>query len=168
MRSLRRYTPEQWMVAYELEQMLYDFAAELDLNQSRNIADFYTEDATFVAGPNRVTPRDAIVKFYELRNENVAKYQKDGARTGRHTFLNVRVELLDEDNAYIHFTNVNYAAEGAAPAPGLKGPSMIADCRMTCKRQPDGSWLFSEFAPSAALMGEDDFMKLMLSLNDKK
>ncbi|MCT2400238.1 YybH family protein [Novosphingobium mangrovi (ex Huang et al. 2023)] len=161
---MRRFTPEQLVLAYELEQLLYDFAAELDHNDSRNIDRFYTEDATFVAGPNRITPRDAIVKFYETRNENVAKYQKDGARTGRHTFLNVRVELIDDDNAYIHFTNVNYAAEGAAPASGLKGPSMIADCRMTCRRQPDGDWLFSEFAPKSALIGEDDFMKLMLSL----
>ena len=31
----------------------------------------------------------------------------------------------------------------------------------------DGVWRFSEFAPSSALVGEDDFMKLMLSLNAK-
>ncbi|PEQ11884.1 hypothetical protein B2G71_13930 [Novosphingobium sp. PC22D] len=161
---MRRFTPEQLVTAYELEQRLYDFAAELDLNDSRDIGRFYTEDAVFVAGPNRITPRSAIVKFYQDRLENVAKYQKDGARTGRHTFLNVRVELLDDDNAYLHFTNVNYAGEGAAPVAGLQGPSMIADCRMTCRRQPDGTWLFSEFAPKAALVGEDDFMKLMLSL----
>lgn len=164
---MRRYTSEQLATAYELEQLLYDFAAELDFNNSRNIAAFYTESASFVAGPNRITPRDAIVKFYEKRMENVARYQKDGARTGRHTFVNVRVELVDENNAYLHFTNVNYAAEGAAPAVGLKGPSMIADCRMTCERQDDGAWLFSEFAPSSALVGEDDFMSLMLGMNVK-
>lgn len=162
-----RYTPEQLAVAYELEQRLYEFAAEMDINNYANIAEFYTEDALFRAGPNMVQPRTAIVKFYETRNENVRKHQKDGARTGRHTFQNVRVELIDDANARIHFINVNYAAEGAQPATDLVGPSMIADCVMTCRLEADGVWRFSEFAPSSALIGEDDFMKLMLSLNAK-
>jgi hypothetical protein len=161
---MRRYDTQKVVLAYELEQLLYDFAAEMDMNDYANIADYYTEDAVFIAGPNRITPRDAIVKFYQVRNENVRKYQKDGARTGRHTFLNVRVHIEDEDNAKIYFTNVNYAGEGKPPVPGLVGPSMIADCVMTCRRESDGNWRFSEFAPSAALVGEDDFMKKMLSL----
>lgn len=162
-----KFTAETLVTAYELEQRLYEFAAEMDINDYANIADFYTEDALFRAGPNMVQPRTAIVKFYETRNENVKKYQKDGARTGRHTFVNVRVEVEDESNAKIRFINVNYAAEGAAPASGLVGPSMIADCVMTCRKEADGVWRFSEFAPSSALVGEDDFMKLMLSLNSK-
>jgi SnoaL-like domain len=161
---MRKFDTEKLVTAYELEQLLYDFAAELDFNDSRNIQAFYTEDAVFIAGANRIVGRDAITSFYEQRNQNVAKYQKDGARTGRHTFLNVRVFVEDENNARILFTNLNFAGEGKAPVTGLKGPSMIADCRMNCRRQPDGSWLFSEFAPSAALIGEDDFMKKMLSL----
>jgi hypothetical protein len=163
-----RYDAEKLAIAYELEQRLYEFAAEMDINNYANIADFYTEDALFRAGPNMVQPRSAIVKFYETRNENVKKYQKDGARTGRHTFVNVRVEIEDATNAKIRFINVNYGAEGATPASaGLFGPSMIADCVMTCRLEADGVWRFSEFAPSSAIIGEDDFMKLMLSLNSK-
>ena len=162
-----RFDAEKLAIAYELEQRLYEFAAEMDINNYANIADFYTEDALFRAGPNMVQPRSAIVKFYETRNENVRKHQKGGARTGRHTFLNVRVEIEDATNAKIRFVNVNYAAEGPAPAAGLVGPSMIADCVMTCRLEADGVWRFSEFAPSSALVGEDDFMKLMLSLNAK-
>jgi ketosteroid isomerase-like protein len=162
---MRKFTMEQVVLAYELEQLLYDFIAEMDINNYANIGAFYTEDAVFMAGNNPVEGRDAIVKFYELRNENVRKYQRDGARTGRHTFLNPRVHIEDADNATMYYTNVNYAAEGPAPAAGLKGPSMIADCRMTFRRQPDGHWLISGFYPSAALVGEDDFMAKMLSLS---
>lgn len=162
-----KFDLEKLATAYELEQRLYEFAAEMDINNYANIADFYTEDALFRAGPNMVQPREAIVKFYETRNENVKKYQREGARTGRHTFLNVRVEIEDETNAKIRFINVNYAAEGPAPASGLVGPSMIADCVMTCRKEADGVWRFSEFAPSSALVGEDDFMKKMLSLNSQ-
>ncbi|HEX7752951.1 MAG TPA: nuclear transport factor 2 family protein [Novosphingobium sp.] len=162
-----RFDVQQLAIAYELEQRLYEFVAEMDVNNYANIAEFYTEDAVFIAGPNRVTPRSAIVQFYETRNENVKKYQKGGARTGRHTFVNVRVEIADENNATLRFVNVSYGAEGPTPASGLGAPSMVADCVMTCRREADDVWRFSEFAPSAALIGEDDFMKLMLSLKDK-
>lgn len=164
---MRKFDMEKLIIAYELEQLLYDFAAEMDINNYASIGDYYTEDAVFLAGPNRVEPREGIVQFYKTRNENVAKYQKDGARTGRHTFLNIRVIVDDANNAKIKFINVNYAGEGKAPVTGLVGPSMIADCVMTCRREADGNWRFSEFAPSSALIGEDDFMKKMLSLQAK-
>ena len=38
---------------------------------------------------------------------------------------------------------------------------------MKYRRQADGIWLFTEFKPSQALLGEDDFMKLMLSMASK-
>ncbi len=98
------------------------------------------------------------------------KYQKDGERTGRHIFTNVRVvfDAADADRATIHFTNTNFAGEGPAPVQGLGSPSAIADGVMECRREPDGHWLFTLFAPKQALIGEDDFMKLMLALNAKK
>ena len=161
---MRRFSADDLVLAYELEQLLYDFAAELDHNDSRDIKRFYTPDGVFRAGSNVISGADAIAKFYEVRNERVRELQKDGKRTGRHTFLNVRVIREDEDTASIYFTNVNYAGEGASPVQGLKGPSMVADCKMTCKRLADGEWRFSEFAPSSALVGEDDFMKKLLAL----
>lgn len=164
---MRNYTLDQLLVAYELEQRLYDFAEEIDINGAGDVGEFYTEDAVFHAGPNQICGREAIVQFYRTRNENVAKYQKDGARTGRHTFLNVRAFIKDENTATLKFLNVNYAGEGKPPVQGLKGPSAVADCRMECRREADGAWRFTEFAPFQALMGEDDFLRLMLSLAKK-
>lgn len=164
---MRKFTTDQMLTAYQLEQLLYDFAQELDLNNGENAGQFYTEDAAFITGAGPIEGRAAIQGFYNKRNENVAKYQKDGHRTGRHTFLNVRVHVHDAHNATLYFTNVNYAGEGKPPVSGLQGPSAVADCRMECKRQTDGNWLFSEFAPFQALLGEDDFMKKMLSLQQK-
>ena len=60
------------------------------------------------------------------------------------------------------------AGEGPAPVQGLGAPSAIADGLMECRRSTDGHWLFTLFAPKQALIGEDDFMKLMLALNAKK
>lgn len=164
---MRRFTPEEMLTAFELEQMLYDYIEELDLNGSRDAGRFYAEDGAFVTPGGAFVGPAAIQAFYDKRNENVAKFQKDGQRTGRHTFLNVRCHIHDADNATLYFTNVNYAAEGPAPATGLKGPSAVADCSMKYHRQADGSWLFTEFKPSQALLGEDGFMKLMLSMASK-
>lgn len=164
---MRRFTAAEMLLAYELEQMLYDYIEELDLNGSRDAGRFYAEDGAFVTPGGSFVGPAAIQAFYDKRNENVAKYQKDGQRTGRHTFINVRAHIHDADNATLYFTNVNYAAEGPAPASGLGGPSAVADCHMKYRRQADGSWLFTEFKPSQALLGEDDFMKLMLSMASK-
>jgi hypothetical protein len=164
---MRRFTAEEMLIAFELEQMLYDYIEELDLNNSENAGKFYAEDGAFVTPGGSFVGPAAIQAFYDKRNENVKKYQRDGQRTGRHTFLNVRCHFHDANNATLKFTNVNYAAEGPAPAAGLKGPSAVADCTMKYRRQADGSWLFTEFKPSQALLGEDDFMKLMLSMASK-
>lgn len=164
---MRKFGMEEVALAYQLEQLLYDFAEELDLNDGVNAGSFYTEDAVFVTGAGPIKGREAIQAFYDTRNENVRKHQKDGARTGRHTFLNVRCHIRDDHHVTLYFTNVNYAGEGKAPVPGLQGPSAVADCRMECRRQPDGNWQFSEFEPKQALLGEDDFMKKMLALAKK-
>ncbi len=164
---MRRFTVEEMLTAYQLEQLLYDFVEELDLGGSKDAGRFFTENGAFVTPGGTIQGRMAIQAFYDRRNENVAKYQKDGQRTGRHTFLNVRCHLHGAGNATLFFTNVNYAREGGAPAEELAGPSAVADCSMKCERQPDGTWLFSEFRPSQALLGDDDFMKLMLSLSRK-
>jgi cell fate (sporulation/competence/biofilm development) regulator YlbF (YheA/YmcA/DUF963 family) len=166
---MRKFTADQMHAAFELQQMLYDFAYELD-HGAKDVGRFYAEEAAFRTGGINVEGRPAIQAFYDTRNENVKKYQKGGERTGRHIFTNVRVvfDEVDADKATIHFTNMNFAGEGPAPVQGLGSPSAIADGLMECRRQPDGHWLFTLFAPKQALIGEDDFMKLMLALNAKK
>lgn len=162
---MRKFTMDQMLTAFQLEQLLYDFAEELDQNGGVNVEQFYTEDAEFITPGGTIKTSAGIRGFYENRNAMVKKLQKDGQRTGRHTFVNVRCHIHDDDNATLYFTNVNYAGEGAPPVPGLQGPSAIADCRMECRREAGGNWRFSVFAPSQALVGEDDFMKKMLSLS---
>jgi len=166
---MRKFTPEQMLAAFELEQMLYDFADEIDMQGAQNVGRFYAEDGAFRTGGVNAEGPSGVQAFYDNRNANVKKHQRDGQRTGRHIFTNVRVvfDAADADKATLHFTNVNYAGEGPAPVQGLGSPSAIADGVMECRRGTDGHWLFTLFAPKQALIGEDDFMKLMLSLANK-
>ena len=167
---MRKFTAEQMLAAFELEQMLYDFAYEIDLNGAKDVGRFYTEDGAFRTGGVNVQGRAGLQGFYDTRNENVKKHQKGGERTGRHIFTNVRVvfDEADDTKATLTFTNPNCAGEGPAPVQGLGGPSAIADGLFECERQADGHWLFTLFAPKQALIGEDDFMKLMLALNAQR
>lgn len=167
---MRKFTPEQMLAAFELEQMLYDFAQEIDHNGAQDVGRFYAEDGAFRTGGVDIQGRAALQGFYDNRNAAVRQHQKDGERTGRHIFTNVRVifDDADPDKATLTFTNINYAGEGKAPVQGLGSPSAIADGRFECARQADGHWLFTLFAPKQALVGEDDFMKLMLALNAQK
>src|SRR6187402_445824 len=128
---------EKLLAAYEVERLIYEFAAELD-HDAHNITDLYTEDADFIVAGNTLSGHAAIAKFYTDRNERVRTQQKDGARTGRHTFLNVRVDVHDSDTATAYFINVNYTGEGKAPIMDLVGPNMVSDCRMKFRRQADG------------------------------
>jgi len=167
---MRKFTATQLQDAFELQQMLYDFAYEIDMNGAQDVGRFYAEDGAFRTGGVNVEGRTGVQAFYDTRNANVKKYQRDGERTGRHIFTNVRVvfDARDADKATMHFTNINYAGEGRAPVQGIGTPSAIADGVMECRRGSDGHWLFTLFAPKQALIGEDDFMKLMLALNTKK
>lgn len=167
---MRKFSPDQMLAAFELQQMLYDFATEIDLNGAHEVGRFYAEDGAFRTGGVNAEGRAGVQGFYNTRNENVRKYQREGQRTGRHIFTNVRVVFddADADKATLYFTNINYAGEGPAPVQGVNGPSAIADGVMECRRGADGHWLFTLFAPKQALIGEDDFMKLMLALNAKK
>jgi hypothetical protein len=157
------------LAAFELQQMLYDFAYEID-HGAKDVGRFYAENGAFRTGGVNVEGRAGVQAFYDNRNAAVKQHQKGGERTGRHVFTNVRVvfDEGDPDFATLYFTNINYAGEGPAPVQGLGSPSAIADGLMECRRQPDGDWLFTLFAPKQALIGEDDFMKLMLALNAQK
>ena len=166
---MRKFTADQMLAAFELEQMLYDFAHEIDINGAKDVGRFYAEDGAFRTGGMNAEGRSGVQAFYDTRNANVAKYQRDGQRTGRHIFTNVRVvfDETDANKATMYFTNINYAGEGPAPVQGIGTPSAIADGVMECARGADGHWEFTLFAPKQALIGEDDFMKLMLSLAKK-
>lgn len=168
---MRKFTAEQMLAAFELEQMLYDFAYEIDLNGAKDVGRFYTEDGAFRTGGVNIQGRAALQGFYDNRNAAVKQHQKGGERTGRHIFTNVRAvfDEADASKATLTFVNINYAGEGPAPVQaGQMSPSAIADGVFECQRQADGHWLFTLFAPKQALIGEDDFMKLMLALNAKK
>src|SRR3546814_6297171 len=88
-----RFTSETALVAVELQQIVAEFANDLDFNDGLNIYDFYTADGEFAVGDFAYKGHDAIRKFYTDRKERMLPQLKDGIRVAAHTFLNVRVAV---------------------------------------------------------------------------
>lgn len=59
---MRKFTPDQLAAAFELQQMLYDFAYELD-NGANEVSRFYAEDGASRTGGIAVESRAGVQGF---------------------------------------------------------------------------------------------------------
>lgn len=141
-----------------IQQLILDWAHDLDINGGFRVADLCTADCSYSVGGKYQSGRDAVLEFYTNRAERIRTQQRDGVRTQRHSVTNIRVALKDEQNATVRFLVVNYSAEGKAPAMDLKGPTIVADSRMECRRDDDGEWRIALFDSEPVFIGNDPFL----------
>jgi ketosteroid isomerase-like protein len=153
---MRKFNSDTAVIAVELQQMISEFAHEIDTNDGRGITDFYIEDGVFAVGDFTRTGHAEIRKFYADGAERARARSKDGVRVRRHTYVNHRVEVQDKDNATIHFINVHYAGEGKPPLMGAISPAMVTECRMVCRRCEDGLWRIVVFDGMPMFVGDND------------
>ncbi len=142
----------------QIHQLVADWCERLDIHNCVGIETLCTEDVEYLVGGVAHRGRDAVAAFYAARNERVAKNQRDGVRTQRHSVSNFRVTFQDSDNADIAFLLVNYSAEGPAPALNLIGPTIIADSRFEVLRGTDGAWQIALFDSKPVFIGNDPFL----------
>lgn len=157
-----KFDPESAAVALELQQLVSDFAHEIDSNNGLKIADFYTEDGVFFVGDTPYQGHEVITKFYTDRLARIPSQHKDGIRVGCHTFLNLRVEIKDQHNATVFFTNVSYAGEGHPPVRMTITPAMITSCHMDFRLEADGQWRICAFIGKPLFIGDDPFTRAQL------
>jgi hypothetical protein len=137
---------ETALTAMQLQQLLMEFAHELDFNSGLKVGELYTEDGTFILRDSVYRGRRAIIKFYKDYAARVIAEEKDGVRTQRHSFVNIRASVEDSNHATLHFISLNYSAGGKVPVPNLTGPRTLIDCYMKCRRGTDGRWRIAEFS----------------------
>jgi ketosteroid isomerase-like protein len=151
------------LAVVQLQQMVADYWHELDGREARNITDFYAEDCTFRAGANyHYTGRAGVRKFYDDRAVFV-RDEKDGARTTRHTFVNLRVTVEDANNASLDFVLVNYSGGGNPPITGFEGPTMVSDVSWVCRRDAGGAWRITHFRGVPQFVSDEPFSVKVLS-----
>ncbi len=142
----------------QIQQLVADWCERLDLHNCLGVEALCTADVEYLVGGVAHRGRDAVAAFYAARNERVAKNQRDGVRTQRHSVSNFRVTFTDADHAGIAFLLVNYSAEGPAPALNLVGPTIIADSRFDVRRDADGEWQIALFDSKPVFIGNDPFL----------
>ena len=153
---MRTFNQQSAIVAIELQQLVAEFAYEVDTNGSRNITQYYAEDGVFAVGDFTRKGHAEIDQFYADGAAKAKALCKDGIRIRWHTFVNFRYDITDDDNATIHFTNVHYTGEGATPVMGPISPAMVTDCRMTCRREADGLWRITLFDGTPLFVDDSD------------
>jgi len=155
---MRGWDAESARSAAELNQLVSEWCHSLDANGGLGMAELLTADCHYTVGGSALRGHAAIENFYTQRAERVRTQQKDGVRTQRHTFSNLRVSFDGAARAALGFTIVNYSGEGKPPASGLGGPTIVADCHMHCRREADGVWRIAEFGSEPVLVGNDPFL----------
>lgn len=159
---MAKFNQETAMIAVELQQLVSEFAYEVDTNGGLDITRFYAEDGAFAVGDFLHKGHEAISKFYSERAKRIPDSHKDGIRVSTHMFLNMRVTVHDADTATVKFTNINFAGEGHPPVIGAIEPSMITDCFMDFRREADGNWRITLFSGKPLFVGNDPFTKSQL------
>lgn len=125
---------QQLALRHELEALAIDFWHEVDHNDGRDAARFYTQDAVFETSIRAYHGRDAIHDFYNRR-------QARGARLSLHVVQNFRIEPQGEERVRCEYVMSLFAADGEPVLPS-RPAIMIAIAHEVVRRQTDGSWLY--------------------------
>jgi uncharacterized protein (TIGR02246 family) len=139
-----KFNLEQALVVAEVQQLINDWANELDGNNGLNIAGLVTEDCVYVVGGSSREGRSAVEKFYQERLARLSA-QPGGLPTQRHTLSNLRTTFHGSDAVSITFTLVYFTTAGMASGLNHADPAAVADVRMDCRRDSDGHWRIAKF-----------------------
>jgi len=141
---MAKFSTEQAASAAAINQLINDWAYELDVNNGINIAGMVTEQCDYTVRGVARTSRGEVEKFYAGRLASFSGTPA-GVPTQRHALSNLRVSFNSADDAAITFTLVYYTTAGMSSGLGHADPAAVADVRMNVHRGADGDWLISMF-----------------------
>ncbi len=141
---MAKFDMEQAVAVVAVQQLINEWAHELDVNNGLGIAGLITEDCAYVVGGALRQGRAEVEKFYQERLVRLAA-EPGGVPILRHVLCNPRVSFRSADDVSIEFGLVYFST--AAIAMGLTAPDplAVADVSMDCRRGADGDWRISSF-----------------------
>ncbi|MBW8881595.1 MAG: nuclear transport factor 2 family protein [Asticcacaulis sp.] len=141
---MAKFTIEQAAAFAAVQQLINDWAHELDIHNGRNITDLITEDCVYTVGGVPREGRAAVKTFYQERLARLSA-QPEGVPIHRHALSGLRVEFRSTDEVSIHFGLIYFTTAGMASGVNHADPAAFADVRMTCRLETDGHWRISAF-----------------------
>jgi ketosteroid isomerase-like protein len=139
-----KLSKEQAVAVIEVQQLINDWAYELDMQNGLYISNLITEDCIYSVRGTSLEGRAAVENFYKGRLQNLSA-QPTGVPTQRHTLSNLRVGFRNENDVSINFTLVFFTTAGMASGVNHADPAAVADVRMDCRRGGDGEWRIAKF-----------------------
>lgn len=141
---MAKFNIEQVVAIAAVQQLINDWARELDVNNGLQIAALVTEDCTYTVGGATRQGRAAVEKFYQERIERLSA-RPEGVPTQRHTLSNLRVSFRSPDDVSITFSLVYFTTAGMSSGLNHADPAAVADVRMDCRRNSEGEWQIGMF-----------------------
>lgn len=141
---MAKFTAEQAIAYVSIQQLIHDWADEMDINNGLKMADLVTEDCHYtVRGVPRLS-RAEVVEFYRGRLAEL-EATPAGVWEHRHILSNLRADFRSDHHAAIEFKLVYFLSAGATPGLQHADPAAVADVRMEVRREADGHWRISRF-----------------------
>lgn len=141
---MAKFSVEQALARAEVQELINEWAHELDVHNGLHIAGLVTEDCVYIVGGTPRNGRAAVEKFYQDRLARLSA-QPEGVPTQRHTLSNLRVRFGSHAEASITFSLVYFTTAGMASGLNHADPAAVADVRMDCRRGDDGHWRIAKF-----------------------
>jgi hypothetical protein len=139
-----KFSSEQSVAVTAIQQLIGDWAHDLDVHNGLHVPDLVTENCIYHVGGFRREGRVAVGQHYRDRLERLAA-QPSGLPLQRHLVSNLRVSFRSESEVSITFGLLYFMVTGASGAPVPTLPVAVADVRMECQRCDDDEWRISAF-----------------------
>jgi len=139
-----KFDMEQAVAVVAVQQLINDWAHELDIHNGQHITDLITEDCVYAVGGEPRQGHAAVAKFYQDRLARLAA-QPEGVPIHRHALSGLRVDFRSADEVSISFGLVYFTTAGMASGVNHADPASVADVRMDCRREADGHWRIARF-----------------------
>jgi ketosteroid isomerase-like protein len=138
------FTIEQVVAVASIQQLINDWAYDLDVHEGLHIASLVTEDCNYTVRAVPRIGRAAVEAFYKERLATLSG-QPGGAPTQRHMLSNLRVDFRSDVEASITFSLLYFSTLGIAAGTDHADPAAVSDVRMDVRRDADGEWRIAKF-----------------------
>ena len=138
---MAKFNIEQAVAFAAVQELINEWAHELDMHNGLHIADLVTEDCVYLVGGTPVQGRAAIEKSYRDRLARLSAQPK-GVPMLRHMISNLCVSFRKADEVSITFTLLFFTTGSGNNVPD---PTAVADVRMDCWREADEHWRIAKF-----------------------
>lgn len=116
----------------EVIDRLVAYWRDVDKDDARNAASFYTPDCVYQMTEHRMDGPAAVQAYYDYRASR-------GDRLVRHVLTNLHAQVHSRDSASVEGVLTVYAADGKPVLPSA-APILVADNSADFVRGADGVW----------------------------